>query len=483
MTATAPAWELTDLAAWWGIGWGVFLLHTVGTLLALHALMRPHSPQGTIAWMLALSFAPAIAIPFYLVLGAGFVRRRRMKRRLPRESVLRLLAAGIPHSAVAEGPERPLARLSAQLPCSGNEVQLLEGSKDSYHELGRALANARHSILLEFFIIKNDRVGTRLREILEERAAHGVQVYVIYDELGSYKLPAGYLHRLRRAGVHVASFNGRRYWWSSFLRLNYRNHRKLAVIDGRTALIGSLNVGIEYMHLGATPFWRDTFVQLEGPAVCQASLSFAEDWHRATLEDISADISPAPLDDVPGSEVCQLLPSGPDNAPANVWQTALLELIEGAGQRVWLASPYFVPDAAVTCALQRAALRGVDVRILIPRKSDSHLAQLAMLTYLPGLLSCGVRVLTYTRGFLHEKLALVDEAYSCVGTANLDERSLSLNFELMLLIRGSRVAQELAAMLEKDMGQSVPLSRHAWEGASLPRRLAARLCRLLSPVL
>ncbi len=476
----ATAWVLPDPAAW---GLAAIVLHTLGGALALHALMRPHSPQGTLAWMLALFFAPALAIPFYLVLGAGFIRRRRRKRQLPRESVRRLLEAGLPWYGQAEGIERPLARLSGSLPCGGNRVELRMGSRESYHAMGRELMQAQRSILIEFFIIKDDRVGERLRQILEERAAAGVAVYVIDDELGSHKLPLSYLRRLRKAGVRVASFNGRRYWWSSFLRLNYRNHRKLVVVDGKAALIGSLNVGIEYMHLDRDiPFWRDTFIRIEGPAVCQASLSFAEDWHRATLEDISDKLAPLPCA-AAGGEICQLLPSGPDNAPANVWQTTLLELIEGATQRLWLASPYFVPDAAVTSALQRAALRGVDVRLLVPQKSDSRLSQLAMLTYLPGLHACGVRVLAYTRGFLHEKVALVDESYGTVGTANLDERSLNLNYELTLLMRGGTMARELAAMLTRDMEDSVPLTRDAWEKAPLPRRLAARFARLLSPVL
>ncbi len=482
MTPDATAWEFLPPATWWGVGWGVTLLHTVGILLALHALMRRRSPQGTLAWMLALILMPALAIPFYLVLGAGFIRRRRCQRRLQRESVRRLLERSQPWRELPLGPERPLARLSGELPCGGNSVQLQEGGQRSYHELGRELSRAQHSILLEFFIIKNDRVGNSLRDILEERAAQGVQVYVIYDELGSYKLPMGYLRSLRKAGVHVASFNGRRYWWSSMLRLNYRNHRKLVIIDGRAALIGSLNVGIEYMHLDHAPHWRDSFVRLAGPIVSHASLSFAEDWHRATKEDISPLLASQPTETA-GEAICQLLPSGPDNAPANVWQMCLLELIDHAAHRLWLASPYFVPDDAVTAALQRAALRGVDVRLLVPANSDNKLAQLAMLTYLPGLLDCGVNVLAYTRGFLHEKVALVDEAFSTIGTANLDERSLSLNFELTLLMRGGNMAQQVATMLERDMQHCTPLTRRDWENASLPRRLAAHFCRLLSPVL
>ncbi len=465
---------------WWGIA--ALLLHIAGGLLALHALMREHSPQGTLGWMIALILAPAIAIPFYLALAAARIHRRR-GHRLPQASVERLLAGSTAWTLPARGLEIPLSRLSGQRPCGGNSVQLLRGGQENYRMLTDALRQAQSSILLEFFIIKNDRVGEGLRQLLEERAAAGVGVYVIYDEIGSYKLPPGYLGSLKRAGVHVASFNGRRYWWSSLLRLNYRNHRKLVVIDGQLALIGSLNIGIEYMHLCSAPHWRDTFESLRGPIVAHAQLGFADDWQRATHEDISPRLQAAAAPGDAGGQVCQLLPSGPDDGALNTWRATLLELIDSARQRLWLASPYLVPDEAVTTALCRAALRGVDVRLIVPQRGDSRLAGLAMLTYLPGLMSAGVRVLAYTHGFLHEKVTLVDERYCTIGTANLDSRSLALNFELTLLMRGSAMARQVAALLQEDMRASEPLTADSWQRAPLPRRLAAQLCRLLAPVL
>ncbi len=463
---------------WWGLA--ALALHLLGGLLALHALMRTHSPQGTLGWMMGLILAPALTIPFYLALAAARIHRRK-GHNLPPASVARLLAGSEAQALPAQGLEIPLTRLSGQPPCGGNSVQLHRGGRESYRLLVESLRGAQHSILLEFFIIRNDRVGEGLRQILEERAAAGVKIYVIYDEIGSYKLPRGYLGSLKRAGIHVASFNGRRYWWSSFVRLNYRNHRKLVVIDGRCALIGSLNVGIEYMHMDAAPYWRDTFVSLHGPIVARAQLSFVDDWQRATHDDISpqltTDATPA------GDETCQLLPSGPDNRAMNIWQATLLELTESARRRLWLASPYLVPDEAVTAALCRAALRGVDVRLIVPQKGDNRLADLAMLTYLPVLMASGVRVLAYTRGVLHEKVALVDESYASVGTANLDERSLALNFELTLLMRGREMAERVASLLEEDMRDTLPLTAACWFRAPLLRRIAAQLCRLLAPVL
>lgn len=457
----------------------LFLMHAAGVVLALHALGRPHSPQGTIAWVLGLLLLPAVSIPLYLVLGAARIRRhtsRRHSRSAMRKALLRLGAWQKPDSPLS----RTLGRSTAFAPCAGNAMRLLQDGDATYNELHQAIGRAQHSILLEFFIIRNDLVGDALRQLLIERALAGVQVYVIYDEVGSHKLPAGYLHSLRRAGVHIASFNGRRFWLSSILRLNYRNHRKLVVIDAKLAYLGSLNIGLEYTREAGRTYWRDTFACLRGPIVNQCLLSFHDDWHRATGGSLLHLATPL---DVAGRQRCQLIPSGPDDGPMNAWQLTLLELTAAARKRLWLASPYFVPTAAVKNALQAAALRGVDVRVLIPRTGDNCAAQLAMLTHLPSMLDCGVHMLAYEGGFLHEKICVADETTCCLGTANLDERSLGLNFELTLLMEDPAAATEVAAMLCRDMEHATPFTHADWFRAPRATRLFANFCRLLSPAL
>ena len=455
----------------------VFLVHLAGLALSLHALCREHSPQGTIAWMLGLIFLPWVSVPLYLVLGAARIRRHTSVRR-GRESIRKFLRR-------YEAWDSPVSRLSQTMtnctgyaPCSGNKVRLLRDGNDTYRRLLQDIRQAQHSILLEFFIIRNDRVGNRLRKALEERARAGVQVYVIYDEVGSHKLPAGYLMRLRRAGVQVSSFNGKRFWLSSILRLNYRNHRKLVVIDSAQAYLGSLNIGLEYTRSARRPYWRDTFVQLHGPIVSQCLLSFLDDWQRATGTSLAHLATPCPPQ---GSTTCQLIPSGPDDTPTNTWRLTLLELAASARQRLWLASPYFVPDEAVQAALCQAALRGVDVCLLIPRQGDNMAAQLAMLSFLPGMLACGVRMLAYEPGFLHEKVCVQDDVVASIGTANLDARSLRLNFELTLLMEDKAATAEIAAMLSEDMAQASALTPAQWYKAPRLMRLLANCCRLLSP--
>lgn len=455
------------------------LPHVVGLCFSLHALMQRRSPQGTIAWLLGLNLLPYVCIPLYIALGAGRIRRH-IGHSLPPESVHRLLAPLQPFTRDAEGIQRTLHDVCGYAPCSGNHPEILQDGEQTYASMLEQMQSARRSILIEFFIIRNDLVGNILREVLEERARAGVRVYMIYDEIGSHKLPYGYLKALRKAGVHVASFNGRRFWLSSILRLNYRNHRKLVIVDCEIAYLGSLNIGLEYVARRNAPYWRDTFVRLQGPVVNQCTLSFAEDWQRANAEDITPLLTghPAPA----GNTECQLIPSGPDNAPINAWQLTLQELAAHAQHRLWLASPYLVPNEAVHAALCAASLRGVDVRILIPRRGDNLAAHLAMLTYLPELTAAGIQVSLYTRGFLHEKIALADNDFFSIGTANIDERSLCLNYELTLLCKSTEGVSHIEKMLIQDFRHS-----YHWKESNIRlnffTKLCSNACRLLSPAL
>lgn len=456
------------------------LPHLIGLCFSVHSLLQRRSPQGTIAWILGLNLLPYICIPLYLALGAGRIHRR-IGHRLPPDSVRRMLEPILPFTLQeAQGIQRTLQDICGYAPCYGNSLDILQDGKQTYTSLVEQIRAAQQTILLEFFIIRNDRVGNILRELLEERARAGVQVYVIYDEIGSHKLPRGYLKALQQAGVHVASFNGRRFWLSSILRINYRNHRKLVIVDGKTAFLGSLNIGIEYVARRNTPYWRDTFVRLQGPIVNQCLLSFAEDWQRANAEDITPLLATQPQEF--GNTECQLIPSGPDNTPINAWQLLLQELAAHAQQRLWLASPYLVPNEAVHAALRAASLRGVDVRILVPRKGDNLAAHLAMLTYLPELTAAGVQVVLYTKGFLHEKIVLCDNDLSCIGTANLDERSLNLNYELTLLSKSDIVASNIEKMLLEDMHSSYYFQTSK-EHYSFLTIICAHICRLLAPTL
>lgn len=465
----------------------LFVLYVCVALpLALHSLMHTRSTQGTIAWMICLLTIPVLAVPLYLVFGVRSIERRtqREMRDCGAESLQPALA---PH--LIEGG--PIIR-TMQKCCDcglvgGNAVDILRDGNDTYPELERAIRGAKRFVLVEFYIIRNDKVGEKLRDVLVERAQAGLDVYVIYDEIGSMKLARGYLGALRDAGVHVAPFNGKRFWLSSFLRVNFRNHRKLVVVDGELAYMGSLNIGLEYWRSrrrkrrARSEYWRDTFIGLRGPAVCQTMQSFMRDWYRATGEDIADKVAVQPQP--AGTHPCQLVPSGPNDGESSYWHLLVLEMAAHATERLWITTPYFVPSEAVNAALLAAALRGVDVRILVPQKSDNPLANLALLTFQKELISSGVKMLAYTPGVLHEKVTLMDRELCSIGSANLDERSLRLNFELTMLMVGQEMNARVGAMMEDDMSRCVPLRADAWENSGWFVRVAARLCRLLSPVL
>lgn len=465
----------------------VFILYVCVALpLALHSLMHTRSTQGTIAWMICLMTVPVVAVPLYLVFGVRSIehRTKREMRDCGAESLESALA---PHLLEGGPINRTMQRCCDCGLVGGNAVELLRDGNDTYPELERAIRKARRFVLVEFYIIRNDKVGEKLRDVLVERAQAGLDVYVIYDEIGSMKLARGYLGTLRAAGVHVAPFNGKRFWLSSILRVNFRNHRKLVVVDGQLAYMGSLNIGLEYWRSrrrkrrSRSEYWRDTFISLRGPAVCQTMQSFMRDWYRATGENIAAgvQVQPQPA----GTHPCQLVPSGPNDGAASYWHLLVQEMAAHATERLWITTPYFVPSEAVYAALLAAALRGVDVRILVPRKSDNPLANLALLTFQKELISCGVKMLAYTPGVLHEKVTVMDRGLCSVGSANLDERSLRLNFELTMLMTGAEMNARVTTMLEDDMARCVPLTADAWENSRWAVRVASRLCRLLSPVL
>lgn len=470
------------------------LCHIAGAFCLIPALLHTRTPQGTIAWLISLLAFPYIAVPFYLILGrrrfSGYVETRR--RQTDPESSWGELTDKItncmtPYAVqAADAPGKIMHTLSdiVRLPvCRGNSCRLLIDADHAFPRIYDAIMNAEHYILIEFFIIKNDSVGQNLKDLLIERARAGIRIYMLYDEIGSHKLPPGYISALRKEGVNIEPFNGKRHFLSNILRLNFRNHRKLVVVDGATAFIGGMNIGREYLGKGALGYWRDTFVQLEGPSVQQTQISFLEDWNWAMLKSgpsslpcLCWEITPQRED-----ETVLMLPSGPaDVIPA--WKTAIIALANRARERLWIATPYFVPDEGVMAALQAAALRNVDVRILRPERADHILVKLSSFTFLRDLDTYGIQVWAYQKGFLHQKVILMDDDIATVGTANLDNRSLALNFEITAVIHSPAVCAEVKEMLEKDFASSKKESLEDYNNKSLGFKMLCNLARLMAPV-
>lgn len=463
----------------------VVLFYIVGILHVLHALMHVRTSQGTIAWVISLVTVPFLAIPLYWLLGrtrfSGNVGGRREKdHRLGRiassmHESLRELEVDIPQDDAFERA----ARLLGGLPFTrGNRLTLLIDGEETFERIFQVIGEARSYLCVNFFIVKNDTLGLRFQQALIERARAGVKVYFLFDEIGSHKLPRRFLRELRDAGVECHSFGINRYWWSR-LQLNFRNHRKIVVSDGQVALIGGLNVGDEYLgrdrRFGA---WRDTHLEMRGPVVQAVQLVFLEDWFWAAnqVPDLHWETKPEAAD-----QIAAIIPTGPAD-PADSWQLIVAEAANSAREKLWIASPYFVPDEGVLTALQAAAIRGVDVRILIPERPDHLMVWLSAFSYYEQSLPFGVRIFRYHRGFLHQKVMLIDQRLAAVGTANLDNRSFRLNFEITAFSTDRHFVHQITEMLQVDFGQAREANVGDFTGRPFLFRAACRAARLFAPI-
>jgi len=482
---------LDSPSGWFAIGAAVLFM--LGLLSAMDAVMKARTPQGATAWVIALVTVPLVALPLYWVFGRarfqGYVEAlRAFDRRVAEE--LEKIRQGVLADFVVEedGDDSDLREYGevhafstlATLPLTrGNGARLLVDGGATFEAIFDAMDRAEDYILAQFYIIHDDAIGRRFKEKLIAKAREGLRVYLLYDEIGTYNLPRAYKRELREAGVLVSGFSGRRNWLGRF-RLNFRNHRKIVVADGRWAAIGGLNVGDEYLghHKRLSP-WRDTHLAVTGPVVQGIQLSFVRDWYYGRSELPRVDWTPEPSDE---DRKALVLASG----PADELETCGLlftHAIESAEERVWIATPYFVPDGRVLGALQLAALRGVDVRILMPRTADHWFFKFVPYTYLPEVEHAGVKTYLYEPGFMHQKALLVDDDYAAISTANLDNRSFRLNFEITVLFADAGFAADVERMLEDDFTRATPITRADFDERSYAFRVAARATRLLAPVL
>jgi cardiolipin synthase len=453
----------------------------IGVLLAVDAVMRRRSSQGAIAWSVALVAMPVITVPLYLVLGRtrfrGYAESLREADVQVGESVTNWLAD---MKALAAEPRDGLAAVEAVVQqltgvpfTGGNRVELLVNAEATYAAMHDAVAAAESYVLVQFFIVRDDDTGRALRDLLIAKARSGVRVHFLYDEIGSIKLPDGYVEAMRAASIEVTAFKTTQGFRNRF-QINFRNHRKLLVVDGRTGFIGGHNLGNEYLK------YRDTHLKIDGPATQQIQFTFLKDWYWATrrIIDVNTDVRRA----TGGELAVAIANTGPADALPNC-SILFLTLVSMATRRVWITSPYFVPDDVMVRALQAAAFRGVDVRILLPGKADQRWVELASFTYYADMTDSGVRLYRYRDRFMHQKVVLVDDTLAAVGTVNLDNRSLYLNFEETALVADIGFAAQVEAMLLDDLEHCEPVDRTHFDDKPLRFQIAARIARLASPLL
>jgi cardiolipin synthase len=470
------------------IGFAYALFELIGIILAVHAVLHARSSQAAIAWAVSLIAAPYIALPIYLLFGgrklSGYIQARRSGDRTVKRQTLGVVRDRLLPFRTDPRDRTNLARalesLSGMFFTRGNTLRLLIDGHDSFAAIFEAIANAEEYILVQFFIIRDDRLGRKLQQALIDKSRQGVRCSLLYDGIGSFALPNSYVTELQRGGVDVHAFRSSTGTFSRF-QINFRNHRKIVIVDGRIGFAGGHNVGDEYLgEQKRFGHWRDTHVRIEGPAVQGLQIAFLEDWYWAAGEIPTVNWNPLSCD-ADGAEAL-ILPTGPADAFDNC-SLFFVQSIQSAQQRIWITSPYFVPNESVVEALQLAALRGVDVRIMLPEKPDKRLVWLAAFSYIPEVGQAGVKFYCYQQGFLHQKVMLIDEDLAAVGTANLDNRSLRLNFEMTVIVADSAFAQSVAAMLEVDFIACRLVDISAIRQRAWPFRVAVAAARLLSPIL
>jgi cardiolipin synthase len=465
------------------------LLYLAGIIAAIDALLTARTPQGAIAWSLFLVMFPVLGLPFYLIFGgrkfSGYINARRDEN-LPLQRKVQEVVAELPSTFrsefEAEECDLEVFERLAQMPfLAHNQSRLLIDGEATFEAIFNGIRSAREYILVQFFIVKNDILGRQLQQALINKAKEGVTIYFLYDAVGCHALPSSYITALKNAGINTSPFSGSSHGGGHVFRLNFRNHRKIVIVDGHTAYVGGLNVGDEYMgkHPRLTP-WRDTHMEIKGPAVLAVQLAFQEDWYWMKHEMLPVGIPQVCNEQL--SERVLVIPTG----PADELETCSLlfsEVIHRAKKRVWIVSPYFVPDDVVLAALQLAALRGVDVRIMLPDNPDHKLVYLASFAFLEETVPVGIKVYRYMEGFLHQKVFLVDDNLAGVGTANLDNRSFRLNFEITMLVYDKKFAADVETMLQKDFDCCRELSMAEINQRPWWFRLATRISRLFSPIL
>lgn len=460
-------------------------LHGLGILFIFDVIMNGRTSQGTIAWVMALFFFPYLAVFLYLMFGARRIHKyavvrqsgstdiHRLGRQLRQDRRLRglMVSDALRIDVLSDVYHLPVM--------AGNRSTLLINGEMTFNSILEGIRNARKYVLMQFFIVHDGELGQRLKAALVERAGAGVRVYFLYDRIGSAGLPRAFINDLRAAGVQVAAFRVGKGLLNRF-RINFRNHRKIVVVDGVRSWVGGHNIGDEYLGKNRRRgMWRDTHVKMEGPVTLAVQLCFAEDWIWACGQMPEVCWDP-PL--CPGNEEVLCIPTGPGDLVESC-SLMMVRAINLAKKRCWIMTPYFVPDVAVIKALQLAAFRGVDVRILIPANPDKRVVWWAAHSYLFDVAVAGVRMYKYREGFMHQKVFLVDDTLAGIGTANLDNRSLRINFEMTMVFNDPEFVRQVVTMCRNDFAVSVPLTTDDVYCRPWPFRLAIRAARLFSPIL
>jgi cardiolipin synthase len=449
-------------------------------------MLQRKEPTATVAWIFAIAFVPLVGSLLYLAFGSDRMARRaaRQRRKTTRaKSLLPAIVGNLDSPIDIVGQVqllRLLERLSPYPPVQRNKVTLLSDMHANFDEQLRAIESAQHHIHLEYYIFRPDQIGERFLAAMVAAAARGVEVRFLYDAVGGWSITSDFLRRLRQGGVLIARhipMNLLTRRWT----FNFRNHRKILVVDGAVGFMGGANIGEEYLGRSDVGTWLDLHLELAGPAVVHLQRIFAEDWAFASGQPLHGDHYFRPLASA-GDIVMQIVPSGPDDE-AQVMHEAFFAAIAGAVECVRLMTPYFVPTEPLRTALETAARRGVEVEIIVPGTNTKPFVRLASHSYYGELLDAGVKIYEFTPGFLHAKSLTIDGRWSLIGTPNFDNRSLRLNFEVAAAVYDADITTHADILFETTRSRSKQISVKAWRKRGLPIKVVENFARLFSPIL
>ena len=448
-------------------------------------LLDNRNPVKTMAWILVLVFLPVVGLAFYFFFG----RNTRKERLISKKGFSRLskrpMAEYQAQEALGDFTGRNqlipfFHRVSNALPFEGNDVQVFTDGYSMYQELFRRIAKAKHHIHLEFYIFENDAVGRLLRDLLIDKAREGVSVRLLYDDVGCWDVNPMFYDEMLCEGIEVRSFLKVRFPQFTS-KVNYRNHRKLAIIDGKVGFIGGMNIALRYLKGVPWGVWRDTHICLKGKAVYGIQTAFLTDWF-AVDRTLLTSAQYFPKIDSVGTSVAQIVTSD----PVGEWHDIMLGLVKAiscAQRYIYVETPYFLPTEQVMAAFQTAALSGVDVRLMIPKKADAFITHKGTMSYLDELMKSGVKVYFYRAGFLHSKLWVADDEWASVGSTNLDFRSFEHNFEANAFFYDEKTVCTMKEIFLEDMKKCMTLSQKIWDKRSFKNKIVESVVRLLAPLL
>ena len=472
-------------------GWFYLIFLLTAIPVAIMIVLEKRSPHKTAAWIMVLIMLPVFGVLFYLVFGQEYRKRKMFSRRGLKglKEVRRISAKQLrdfdqsPMNKETHDYEKIIRLLlnnSNALLTTGNKLSLLKSGKETFDALFDAIEKAKHHIHLEYYIFDTDKIGSKLTELLLKKVAEGVEVRMIVDDVGSWSLRKSFFERLRREGIEIYPFMEVRFPRLTS-RVNYRNHRKIAVIDGKTGFVGGINIADRYLEgLPNIGPWRDTHLKITGDAATSLQIIFTADWFFVSGHNLQGESYLPELSEAPGVPT-QVIAGGPDHDWEGIAQ-AYFNAIAGARKKVYAVTPYLMPPPPLLFALKTAALSGVDVRLIIPEKSDSKISKWCSFSYVESLLEAGVKMYFFQKGFIHSKYMLVDNGLSTVGTSNLDYRSFETNFEANAFIYSKKFTAELEKHFLDDQQDSQQVKLSQWRKRGWYFKLRESLAHIISPM-